>query len=811
MSHAPDRPPRLFRASLRTLAHSELLRDAAADLDEEFVLQCADRGTRAARWWYRRQVLLSLLAALLVLLRAERLRLDLRNAIRSVHRDWQATLAVSMAIALALSAFTVLFALADPFTLRPLPYRDADRLVLIEFERGASPLTRIPTLQEWQARTDLFEAVAAYRRDQPFRLQTDLGSPTFRVAPVSHNFLAVLGLPGTLGGTWHHQSAPPPVTITTTGDTLLTSYAIPPSTPLHTIDGHTIARAEYLRTPLAFLSPFTHGLAAVDITDLLTIRWTDADRSGWSISNITNVIARLRPGVPVTAVASSLRDRDGPALSVGLVTEYIQGDLRPIATGALMTALVLLAICAGYVALFMAARVVDRRQEDSTRLALGAAPWQLLRLSCLEVCVLTGVSLTLSLLLSSVTLHQLHAILPAEYTPLGAPAVTTRVAIAAFLAAAVIVVAGVTPMAVTRPRTGLGSWRLVLASAQVALTLTLAVGAGLLVQSHRNLLAQDIGVAHDAFGVSVQGPSVLVEDTLRALARVPGVSAVAAATSRYQMRRDSTVPLPMLVRRVTRDYFAAIGSPTSPPDLHLDTGIVISTSVARQMADVDSPLGRPYSQGGQPADIRPIAGVTGDVFLNGLARPPSPAIFLPLSTATPMQAVDFIVRGDVDVTAIRQVIAQVNPHAESGMPQLLAEALSLTIRHRTFTTWLLTGVCVAGVLLSLASLWGMVAYLVSTRRHELAVRITLGATPANVRWLVSREALTTTIVGSVVGACLGHWAARYLESMLFQVEAGRWQTTLAASVLVVTLLVWAARLRSRAVNAIDPVHMLRRL
>lgn len=806
-------PPRLSRAVLHACARTELGRDAAADLDEEFRLQCMERGLRAASAWYRRQVLLSLLAFVLVLLRAERLRADMRHTLRTVHRDPQASAAVILAMVVALTTFAVLFALADPFTLRPLPYRDADRLVLIEFERGASPASRIPTLQEWQARTDLFDAVAAYRRAVPFRLHTDLGSPTFHVAPVSPNFLDVLGLPLRFAGTWSPSSALPPVVITSDGETLLTSFGITDSThpTLPTLETIPIMRSGTLSVPLAFMAPATHALAAVDVHELLTVRWTTPDQSGWTTSGVANVIARLRRGVPPTAVESALEGPDGPAIHVVRFADFIQGDLGPIASGALATGLILWTICAGYVALFTAARTIDRRQEFNTRRALGAASWQLWRLPCLELGFLAIVSLAVSVLLSAAILHQLQAVLPSEYTTLGAPAITSRVLFATSFLTVLVVVVGVIPAFLTTPRTSQGWWRPTVATAQVALTLSLAIGAGLLVQSHRNLLAQDIGVARDAIGISTQGPAILIEETLQALALVPGATAVAAATSGYRMRHDATVPIPMLVRQVTRGYFAATGAHTTPPDLRLETGIVVSTSVARHMTNLESPIGHAYSQGGHPPKVGTVVGTTTDVFTNGLARPPSPAIFVPLSTAAPIPAVQFVIRGDVDSTAVRQVISRVNPGADIAAPQSLADALSVTVRHRTFTTWLLTGVCLSALLLSVASLWGMVAFLVSSRRHEFAVRFTLGATAAHVRWLVTRDALTTTLVGSVAGAGLGHWAAGYLEALLFQVEAGRWAWTLATSAVVALVFVGAARHRSRGVNAIDPVRALRSL
>jgi putative ABC transport system permease protein len=135
--------------------------------------------------------------------------------------------------------------------------------------------------------------------------------------------------------------------------------------------------------------------------------------------------------------------------------------------------------------------------------------------------------------------------------------------------------------------------------------------------------------------------------------------------------------------------------------------------------------------------------------------------------------------------------------------------LAERVRDRTFATLMLTLFAVAAAAVTIAGLVGMVSFLVARRTQEIAIRMAIGARPAQIRRLVVRDTLMAACMGAIVGLLLGRWLPTWLESVVFRIEAGNWTTVLMAAVVAVTLMVCATFIPVRRALKLQPLEALR--
>lgn len=779
------------------------------------------------------------------------LQQDLLHTWRSVRARPGATLATVAVLALGIGLTSAMFALADPFLLRPLPYANPDRLARIELRSENRRPGPFPALADFAARADLFEAVAAYTPIDALRLRLRLpdSDVMLTTAAVSGSFFSVLGLPIVVPPEWGAAAARGETPVVLLPDADARVRALPIGTAVPAQDGTVIrivgALAEGFVFPRNRVSPALSAIAPLADGPLMEVRIRPD--GGSSSSTSRDVIARLRDGVTPELAASVLsppsEDR-AYSLRAEWLRPYLIGRHDALALGAVLAGLLIAAGCAANLTNLLLARASFRTVEMATRKALGASRLDLARLVLVELAAIAAAGVAAGLTLAHFALGVAGAVIPADYVALGAPALTWRVVVFGIGLGAAIVAAGVLPI--------LAVWRLapaaplvhrvapdsrqfrrlrtVMAAGQSAVAMILLAGAALLGRSFLNLASQDTGFAGDPVVVSVsyppaRGRDLLQQDvdaTIERLRRLPDVNAVAAATGAMVDSYASMTALsidgkgrPVQTKHVTAGYFDAAGTPIVA-GRGLDDrdrgvqGIVVNRRAAAQFWPDGAALGRliPWGKGAAT-----VVGIAADSHDQALDVAPVPMIYALLDAPASAGRVSFVIRSATSAAALRRpverVIAGVNRDAivtdVSGVGARLADS----VRDRVFATLVAAMFAVAGIGVCAFGLVGVVSYAVARRTREIAIRSAIGAEPRHVRRLVMREALIAAAGGTAAGLAAAWWASRWLGSLLYGITPGEPVTMAAGAAAMLTVVAVAAWLPARRALRLSPTRALR--
>jgi predicted permease len=759
-----------------------------------------------------------------------------------------ATAGTVMIFSLGVGLLSAMFALTDPFILRPLPYARPHELVHLESIVHMGPGGVLPPLnvRDLAARTDLFRGVAAFRHlDRDARQGTMGSADSLREGAVSPNFFDVLGVDGPMVATWSASASTVeiPILLMSEGFRTLSAEDRRPGHRLVRQDG--TAFRVFGRAPSRFVYPTNYGQPDGLVPFVPGDAYTVASMPGGGLSVTENylLLARLKEGVTPTVVEAALNGPSGPRVKAHVLSDWLRGDLQRLAWGAFGASVLVLLVCAGNVANIFVARAVWRFKEFATREALGASRGDIVRLWAVESALVTGAALVLGLTVAWLSLRVSSQVIPQQYVGLGEPAINTRVVGVAAAVAAVVTILGLIPAALISrlaPRALSGrlgtesrrvrAIRIGFTVAQTALAMILAIGAGLLVQSYVNLMRQDKGYHLDSLATGIgfvaARPSADrfagLQASIDELRRLPGVRAVGATAGR--LVDDHWKRIPVTVRGlddvvdtapITEDYFAAAGiALVSGRELRAGdrqwNGVVVNQAFVAKYLEGVGPLGQLVGDGNRAAAI---VGVVRDVLDRGMAETSTPLIYNLMEGDDPVYFVRFVVRPAEGHTIrsdqIRTAIDRAWPEAIVGDVSTLGTLLANTVRERTFATIVLTLFCLAGGSVTVAGLVSIVSFVVARRTREIAIRTAIGATPGDIRRLVVREAVIAAIGGGVVGLVMGRWLSTWLQSLVFGVEAGSWTTATAAVAGSLIIMIGAALIPAGRAVQLQPNEALR--
>ncbi|MEP7117336.1 MAG: ABC transporter permease [Acidobacteriota bacterium] len=793
---------------------------------------------------------------------------ELRHTVRMLGRAPLFSVAIVLVIALGVAATTTAFSLVYAALLAPLPYPDADRLVMVwehNLTRDRPRNVINPgNFFVWSERSTSLEAAGVFTPTIG-NFAAEGGAPEeLRGMAVQTNVLGFVGaraLAGRLFTAGDGDAGAPHTALISEG-----LWQRRFGGAADAIGREVVLNGE--PTTIVGVLPASFELLGRRADFWRPVVVTPEARVSFSGRSLL-AIAKLRPGVSPAAAQQELASifaglvREHPDFNTGWtlnvvpMREQLTSDTRSalwVLFGAVVA--VLLVACANVAALLLV-RASGRRHELAVKVSLGARPLHLARQLLIETLVLVGAGGALGAALAvaltrvvATTARNAGVALVGDGRAGGvalafAIAVTLVTALACGLGPAL----GARRVAVQDAlreggRGGVGrrqrlrGW---LVAGEVAAAMLILSGAALLARSY--VAMQQVDPGFTAAGVLTarvarMGPAgqvgqpAFADDVLRRVRALPGVTG-AAATSFLPLDGNPGIGSSFLLgdrptpppgerpvadyRPVTPGYFAVLQIPLrqgrdfTPADVPTRPRVaIVSEAFVRLYSPDVSPIGRRLVD--SLDQTQEIVGVVGDVTLASLGEEQRPAIYLPFAQL-PVGSLTFVARTSGEPSSLaRQVeaaVRQVDPAQPVSDVRALDEVVSRSLTRPRVASAALGIFAAAALLLAAVGVYGVVAYGVAQRRGEFGVRLALGAQPADVVRLVLRQSMTTVLGGVLVGAALAVPASASLRSLLFGVRPGD-PVTLA---LVAAVLVAAGSLASyvpaRLGTRVDPVTALR--
>jgi predicted permease len=798
------------------------------------------------------------------------LKQDLRYTARTLSRARGFALTAILVTALGVGANTAAFSVADFVLLRPLPFADPDALVrLCEGPRTGSGWGCMNELspanyRDFKAASSSFEAMGAFTRSAANLV--GIGEPRrLVIAPVTPDVLPLLGVTPALGRVFEARDDDRSAVVISY-DLWRSQFGADPSVVGRTVrlDGvsHTIVGV----MPRAFYFPSRD----VQLWTALTFQNEDyADRTNTYIHGV----ARLKPGVTFEQARADLeviaarlaRDYPDSNAETGISFFRMRENMSPrfrlmlLALGG--AALCLLLLTCANLANLLLARAAARRRELAVRAALGAGRARLMRQLITESLILTLLGGGAGLLVAAAAVPLFASLVPATLPIATQPRLDLRVvAFAALFTTLTALGFGLFPAIRAGRRTAFDALRegaragggarqrlrAVLVTVEVTMSVILLITSGLLVRAvwrvqsidpgfrPQNVLAIDIALPRPKYDRPLQRVQ-FYDQVLARVRALPGVRS-AAFTSGLPMVTTGLVTAISIPGReaergrrdvvshrwVTPQYFAAMGIPLlRGRDVEDgDRGdrawvAVVSASFAERYWPGQDPIGRTFRH---LDDTRTVVGVVGDIRVRGLERTSEPQLYLPAAQAPDpfpggFDPRDLVIRhsGQADslVAAVRQIVRETDTEQPIAGVRAMDDVIAGETASRRGQLQVLGVFAVVAIVLSAVGIYGLLAYAVSQRSHEIGVRLALGADPARVGRMIIADGMRLALFGIVPGVLGAYAAARGMSALLFGVAPGD-PATFATAVGVALVTAFAGTLVPawRAVR-LTPMSVLR--
>src|SRR6202167_2090100 len=796
--------------------------------------------------------------------------MDLKFALRSLRKNPGFTLLAVMIMALGIGANTAVFSVVNAVLLRPLAYRNPDRIVTLSslwMKSGGHGRVSAPDFHDWHDQSTAFAAMAYYDDDST-SVMSGASAEYTHVAEVTPEFFQVFGVEPVAGRLFSPEEQKPGG-----AGAVVVSYSYWQS--------HFGANANALGQAVRMLGksfsiagvlpPRFHFPKETDIWLPANVVAPETDsRSGHNYM----VVGRLRPNVSLeqaqaqmTAIGARLElqykdSNTGKSVAVTRLRDEMVRNVKLtlyLLLGAV--ALVLLIGCANGGTLLLA-RATARTREIAIRAAVGASRGRIARQLFVESIVLALIAGVAGLLLAKWGADALVALAPGNVPRLAESGIDGWVlAFTLAVSVAASLLFGLAP-ALQISRVDLNETlkqgasralaggkgartRAALVVVEVALSVVLLAGAGLLLRSFAALHTVALGFHPEHVLVmqsdvpssdlaSARRATRFYKDLLADLATLPGVSAVGGTRNTPgtvfsdggyfidQLPHEFNVNAPQAVLSVvTPGAFTALGIPlkrgrdfNEHDTYDAPFAAVINEALARKSFPGQDPLGRTIYCGLDSMKGMRIVGVVGDIRQYGPAVDPAPEIVMPYEQhPQPSTALNIVVRASAPGGAlwgpiqrrVRARSAEV-PVKFASMEDLLAENTAAP-RFRTLLLGLFAAIAVC---LAMAGVYGVVAYTVGQRASEIGLRMALGARTGDVLRLVLRQGMTLTGIGLVVGLIAALAATRLVASMLFEVKGIDPATYMGVALLIAAVSLAASYIPARRAARVDPASALRR-
>ncbi|HET7205940.1 MAG TPA: ABC transporter permease [Terriglobales bacterium] len=807
---------------------------------------------------------------------------DARYALRQLRKSPGFTFIAVLTLALGIGANTAIFSVVNGVLLRPLAFKDPNRLVRIFHtppQKSFSGITRFAASAanylDWQKENHVFQNMAIYS----FRSFTLTGGQTpeqLVATAVSPGFFPTLGVQPMLGRLLLPEEDEPG-----RANVLVLSYRLWRD---HfgsnksivgqniTLDGQKYLVAGVM--PKAFAYPETAQAWT-------PMAWTDKERAVRGEHHY-GVIARLKPGVDLKQAQAEMNtisqrlertypeDDKGWGAAVDPLRDVLVGDVRPALLVLLGAVGFILLIACVNVANLTLGKTFSRKKEIAIRTALGASSGRVLRHILVESVLLALVGGALGLTYARFGVRLIMDFLAADLPQQTDVSIDVKVlGFTALVAVLSGILAGLLPaLRFSRAdvnqalKQGLGRTdsdssghrtRSVLVVAEVALSLVLLVGAGLMIRSFEQLervhpgfesqgvLTMTLSLSPGKFPLPAQQISFF-QQVLQRIRALPGVESAGVIDNIPLNGNGSIQPIaieghPVVamsdqpevdVRLVSAGYMRSLHIPilrgrdlTDNDVAARPPVILISETMARQFWPGEDPIGKHLTMTFFPGTTREVVGVVGDVKLDGLDQTRvASTLYMPLAqVSVPSMGgwisfpMSLVVRSSTNpgsmVSAVSNAIHEVDPEIPLLNVLTMDDVVSNSVSQRRFNMLLLGAFGVLGLVLAVIGIYSVLSYNVKRQVQEIGIRLALGASMGNVLRLVLLEGLKPTLLGIGIGAVGALAVSRFVASLIYAVKPSDPLTFAGMALLLTVVALAACILPAYRATRVDPIQALR--
>lgn len=791
---------------------------------------------------------------------------DMRYGIRLLLKNRGFTFVAVLTLCLGIGANTAIFSVVNAVLLRPLPFAEPERLTLVwnkgvEAAGGDRTPLAVADLLDWRSQNHAFDSVDAFQN--AFYNYTDTEPPErIMGAAVTANFFTTLGSEAQLGRTFA-----PDEERAGAARVVVISHSF--WRRHFNADPEVIGRAITLSgTSFTIVGVMPEGFdfprRTVELWTALQLQ-TPTRRGPYFL----NGVARLKPGLTPDAAradaASISSTFSGEKLDFNVlpINEFITGDVRPALIVLLVAVTIVLLIASANVANLLLVRAAGREKEISIRSALGANRGRIIRQLLTESLLLAVVGGLSGVLLAMWGIELLVKLAPENLPRIDHIKIDVAVlGWTALVSVVTGVVFGLVP-AVQSSRLNLSEslkeggrsstesagrrrWRDLLVISELALALTLLVGAGLLIKSFWRLQQVDPGINPQQVltmeialrGAKYPEPANVISFYGQLVERVealPGVRAVAVSNSLPPDQLAFSSDFAIEGRPVgpdegamvadfpivSKDYFQTLGLPLRRGRYLSETDsrdaprvLLINEAMQRRYFAGEDPIGKRLNLGSQrEPSWAEIVGVVGDAKYRGLESETQPAIYQS-SLQNPSWAMFLIVKTEVSdplslASAVRNEVTALDRELPVRQVSTMEQRISAALIQPRFRTTLITIFALLALVLSSVGIYGVISYSVTQRTHEIGIRMALGAKASDVLKLLLKQAVLLTATGVGAGLVAALALTRLMESLLFGVTATDPVTFIMIALTLTIVALAACYIPARRATKVDPMIALR--
>jgi putative ABC transport system permease protein len=798
------------------------------------------------------------------------LQQDMRYALRQLRKNPGFTVVAVLTLALGIGANTAIFSVIETVLLRPLPFGAPDRLVWLngKFPQSDGAGVSPPDFRDYRADNRTFERLAAMAYSPwPANLAGDKPEQVLTTI-VSANFFETFGIRPLLGRDFlpsDEQVNLPQVAIlgyglwkrSFGGDRDIVGRNV-------RIDGQSLTVAGVLPSDLPLISEAQMWLPTPMLNPGMNIRLGHSLKAfgrlkpettlNQSQADLDAIALRLANEYPQTNQGWSLRQRP--------LKEVLIGPVRPALSLMWSAVGILLLIACANVANLLLARSLSRQKEFALRTALGASRGRMIRQALTESVMLSLAGGALGVVAAAWGVHAVHALgslnVPRLVESQINPAVlafTVGISIMTGIAFGLFPALQISGRQFTqglkesgRTSSPRAHKRLsnALVVGEIAMSLTLLVGAGLLLRSFWRLIHVNPGFqtehvitarlslnqpAYGAYGDPTQRARFWqqLEEKIESL---PGVEAVGATSELPLTGEHSDNPFHIPgrsygpsefddaeFRQVTSGYLSSMHIPLFAGrgfDVHDNADsegvILVNQAFAKRFFNEENVLGKRLQLMGDPKATREIVGIVGNVNHSALSDPQQPEMFVPYAQFSP-PTMDIVVRAAADpanlAAALQARVSSIDKDETLSAVRSMDDVLEASVSQPRFSSQLIAIFAAVALLLAAVGLYGLMAYSVTQRTNEIGIRMALGASRRNIMKLVLRQGSLLALGGIGLGLIASLLVTRVLSSLLFEVSPRDPDTFFAVGLVLAGVALVASYVPARRATTVDPMVALR--